>query len=74
MSAGRDNDDLVDNLCEEAYIVTPEVEKVFRMVDRADYMMFQEDENPLEVREGEREKEREREREREKERERGRGR
>ena len=49
VSAGRDNDDLVDNLCEEKYIVTPEVERVFRMIDRADYMVFNPDEDPLEV-------------------------
>ena len=49
VSAGRDNDDLVDNLCEEKYIVTPEVERVFRMIDRADYMVFNPDEDPVEV-------------------------
>lgn len=49
VSAGRDNDDLVDNLCEESYIVTPEVEAVFRKIDRADYMTFKEDDDPLEV-------------------------
>ena len=32
MSAGKDNDELVDNLCKEGYIVTPEVEKVHTYV------------------------------------------
>ena len=40
MSAGRDNDELVDNLCKESYIVTPQVERVFRTLDRRDYMNF----------------------------------
>ena len=42
MSSGNDNAELVDNLCHEAYITQPEVEKVFRSVDRADFMAFQE--------------------------------
>lgn len=39
VSAGSDNDDLVDNLVEADYIKTPLVEKVFRAVDRADYYL-----------------------------------
>ena len=39
--SGTSNSELVDNLCKEEYIVRPEVENVFRMVDRADYMIFQ---------------------------------
>lgn len=37
VSAGQDNDELVDNLKEANYIKSPEVEHVFRVVDRADY-------------------------------------
>ncbi len=40
VSAGRNNEELVNNLCEEDYIQSPGVETVFRMVDRADYMTF----------------------------------
>jgi len=40
VSAGENNEELVDNLCYESYIVTPAVESVFRMIDRADYMKF----------------------------------
>lgn len=40
MSAGTCNSELVDNLCNEGYITRPEVERVFRVVDRADYMTF----------------------------------
>ena len=42
VSSGNSNAELVDNLCREAYITQPEVEKVFRSVDRADFMTFQE--------------------------------
>ncbi len=42
VSAGRNNEELVNNLCEEDYIQSPGVETVFRMVDRADYMTFRE--------------------------------
>lgn len=42
VSSGNSNEELVDNLCHEDYITRPEVEKVFRKVDRADYMTFQE--------------------------------
>lgn len=37
VSAGEDNDELIDNLVEADYIKSPLVEKVFRAVDRADY-------------------------------------
>lgn len=37
VSAGEDNDELVDNLKAANYITSPEVEYVFRAVDRADY-------------------------------------
>ena len=40
MSSGASNSELVDNLCSEAYITQPDVERVFRMIDRADYMTF----------------------------------
>jgi len=37
VSAGKDNDELVDNLKEMNYIKSPEVEHVLRVVNRADY-------------------------------------
>ncbi|KAK3891767.1 hypothetical protein Pcinc_004347 [Petrolisthes cinctipes] len=37
VSAGVDNDDLVDNLKAASYISTPLLERVFRAVDRGDY-------------------------------------
>ena len=37
VSAGEDNDELVDNLKEASYIKTPQVEQVFRAINRADY-------------------------------------
>ncbi|XP_038057790.1 protein-L-isoaspartate O-methyltransferase domain-containing protein 2-like [Patiria miniata] len=39
VSAGEDNDHLVDNLKEADYIKTERVEQVFRAVDRADYYL-----------------------------------
>ena len=39
VSAGHNNDELTDNLVDGEYIVTPEVEKVFRAVDRAHYYL-----------------------------------
>ncbi|GBP56830.1 Protein-L-isoaspartate O-methyltransferase domain-containing protein 1 [Eumeta japonica] len=39
VSAGRDNDELIDNLKGGKYIRTPRVERVFRALDRADYML-----------------------------------
>ena len=49
VSSGKDNSELVDNLCYEDYIQTPCIERVFRMIDRADYMLFQDDEDRLEA-------------------------
>ncbi|GAB6021495.1 hypothetical protein CHUAL_004101 [Chamberlinius hualienensis] len=37
VSAGEDNDDLIDNLVEAEYIKSPLVERAFRAVDRGDY-------------------------------------
>ena len=34
VSAGRNNDELVDNLCHENYIQTPEVERVSKWTPR----------------------------------------
>ena len=42
VSSGKDNDELVDNLCYEGYITTPEVEAVFRMIDRQNYLKIEE--------------------------------
>jgi hypothetical protein len=39
VSAGEDNDDLVDNLVDADYIKTTGVERVFRAVDRANYYL-----------------------------------
>ncbi|XP_005112060.1 uncharacterized protein LOC101852524 [Aplysia californica] len=39
VSSGQDNDELVDNLREDNYIKTSEVERVFRIVDRAHYYL-----------------------------------
>lgn len=47
VSSGETNDELIDNLCKERYIVTPEIEKVFRMIDRKDYMTFDEEGNDI---------------------------
>lgn len=38
VSSGRDNNELVDNLMGGGYIRTRNVERVFRVLDRADYM------------------------------------
>ncbi|CAH2074760.1 unnamed protein product, partial [Iphiclides podalirius] len=38
VSSGRDNNELIDNLMEGNYIRSPDVERVFRALDRADYM------------------------------------
>ena len=43
VSAGRNNDELIDNLCKGGYIITPEVERVFRILDRKEYMVFREE-------------------------------
>lgn len=39
VSAGEDNDDLIDNLKEAQYIRTELVEQAFRAIDRADYYL-----------------------------------
>ena len=39
MSAGEDNDGLIDNLMEADYIKTAAIERVFRAVDRAEYYL-----------------------------------
>ncbi|XP_076826427.1 protein-L-isoaspartate O-methyltransferase domain-containing protein 1 [Brachyhypopomus gauderio] len=39
VSAGEDNDDLIDNLKEAQYIRTCRVEQVFRAIDRGDYYL-----------------------------------
>lgn len=39
VSTGLDNDDLIDNLMQAHYIKTPEIERVFRAVDRAAYFL-----------------------------------
>ena len=43
VSSGGTNDELVDNLCREGYIFSPEVERVFRTIDRQNYMVFDEE-------------------------------
>ncbi|KAH9504145.1 Protein-L-isoaspartate O-methyltransferase domain-containing protein 1 [Bulinus truncatus] len=39
VSSGQDNDELIDNLKDAEYIKTEEVERVFRIVDRAHYYL-----------------------------------
>ncbi len=39
VSAGEDNDDLIDNLKEAQYIRTDRVEQAFRAIDRGDYYL-----------------------------------
>lgn len=39
VSAGEDNDDLIDNLKEAYYIRSDLVEQAFRAIDRADYYL-----------------------------------
>lgn len=39
VSAGEDNDDLIDNLKEAQYIRTGRVEQAFRAIDRGDYYL-----------------------------------
>lgn len=39
VSAGEDNDDLIDNLKEAHYIRSELVERAFRAIDRADYYL-----------------------------------
>ena len=44
VSPGRNNEELVDNLCKGGRISTPEVERVFRILDRKDYMALRDGE------------------------------
>ena len=39
VSAGEDNDELIDNLVEADYIKSSHIERVFRAVDRAEYYL-----------------------------------
>ena len=39
VSAGENNDELIDNLMEAGYIKHQNVESVFRAIDRADYYL-----------------------------------
>ncbi|KAK7495927.1 hypothetical protein BaRGS_00012917 [Batillaria attramentaria] len=39
VSTGDDNDELIDNLVDADYIKTPQTERIFRAVDRADYYL-----------------------------------
>ena len=39
VSAGEDNDELIDNLVEADYIKSAHIERVFRAVDRAEYYL-----------------------------------
>lgn len=39
VSTGLDNDDLIDNLLHAHYIKSPDIERVFRAVDRANYFL-----------------------------------
>ena len=45
VSAGEDNDELIDNLKEAQYIRTELVEQAFRAIDRADYYLEEFKEN-----------------------------
>lgn len=45
VSAGEDNDELIDNLKEAQYIRTELVEQAFRAIDRADYYLEEYKEN-----------------------------
>lgn len=50
VSAGEDNDDLIDNLKEAYYIRTDLVERAFRAIDRADYYLDEYRDNAYKVR------------------------
>ena len=45
VSAGEDNDELIDNLVEADYIKSSHIERVFRAVDRAEYYLPDHQEN-----------------------------
>lgn len=49
VSAGEDNDDLIDNLKEAYYIRTDLVERAFRAIDRADYYLDEYRDNAYKV-------------------------
>lgn len=49
VSAGEDNDDLIDNLKEAYYIRSDLVEKAFRAIDRADYYLDEYRDNAYKV-------------------------
>lgn len=49
VSAGEDNDDLIDNLKEAYYIRSDLVERAFRAVDRADYYLDEYRDNAYKV-------------------------
>lgn len=49
MSAGEDNDDLIDNLKEAYYIRSDLVERAFRAIDRADYYLDEYRDNAYKV-------------------------
>lgn len=50
VSAGEDNDDLIDNLKEAYYIRSYLVERAFRAIDRADYYLDEYRDNAYKVR------------------------
>jgi len=50
VSAGEDNDELIDNLKEAYYIRSYLVERAFRAIDRADYYLDEYRENAYKVR------------------------
>lgn len=49
MSAGEDNDELIDNLKEAHYIRSDLVERAFRAIDRADYYLEEYRDNAYKV-------------------------
>ena len=49
VSAGEDNDDLIDNLKEAYYIRSDLVERAFRAIDRADYYLEEYRDNAYKV-------------------------
>lgn len=50
VSAGEDNDDLIDNLKDAYYIRSDLVERAFRAIDRADYYLDEYRDNAYKVR------------------------
>ena len=52
VSAGEDNDELIDNLKEAYYIRSYLVERAFRAIDRADYYLDEYRENAYKVSDG----------------------